>query len=53
MLTRRGSFHIKKTERIESYDPEKETQLAFPVAVLGGVDDRLDDPDDSIRSTGI
>lgn len=53
MRKRWGSFHIKIQKGLKSYDPENQTQFAFPVAIPGDVDDRLDDSDNSIRGTGI
>lgn len=53
MRKRWGSFHIKFQKGLKSYDPENQTQFAFPVAIPGDVDDRLDDSGNSIRGTGI
>ena len=53
MRKRWGSFHIKIQKGLKSYDPENQTQFAIPVPFPGDVDDRLDDPGDSIRGSGI
>ena len=53
MRKRWGSFHIKIQKGLKSYDPENQTLFAIRVPFPGDVDDRLDDPGDSIRGSGI
>lgn len=53
MRKRWGSFHIKIQKGLKSYDPENQTQFAFTVHALGDVNDRLDDPGNSICGPGI